>query len=141
MVTSMDITYTTKKKVSVEDYIDLIGSTSLKDRRPLDDPERIEQMIKNANLTVTAWDGNELVGIARSVTDFAYCCYLSDLAVRGSYQKRGIGKKLVQFTKDNLHNNAKIILLAAPQAEEYYPHIGFDRHNAAFIFSNTMIIR
>ncbi|WP_295365711.1 GNAT family N-acetyltransferase [uncultured Succinivibrio sp.] len=136
----MELTYTTKKLISVESYVDLISSTSLKDRRPLNDYERIEQMLKNASLTVTAWDGNELVGIARSVTDFAYCCYVSDLAVRGKYQKKGIGKKLLQITKDNIHNNAKIILLAAPQAEEYYPHIGFEKHNAAFVSSGVFVI-
>ena len=136
----MELTYTTKKLISVESYVDLISSTSLKDRRPLNDYERIEQMLKNATLTVTAWDGNELVGIARSVTDFAYCCYVSDLAVRGNYQKKGIGKKLLQITKDNIHNNAKIILLAAPQAEEYYPHIGFEKHNAAFVSSGIFVI-
>ncbi len=136
----MELTYTTKKLISVESYVDLISSTSLKDRRPLNDYERIEQMLKNASLTVTAWDGNELVGIARSVTDFAYCCYVSDLAVRGNYQKKGIGKKLLQITKDNIHNNAKIILLAAPQAEEYYPHIGFEKHNAAFVSSGIFVI-
>ena len=136
----MELTYTTKKLISVESYVDLISSTSLKDRRPLNDYERIKQMLKNASLTVTAWDGNELVGIARSVTDFAYCCYVSDLAVRGNYQKKGIGKKLLQITKDNIHNNAKIILLAAPQAEEYYPHIGFEKHNAAFVYSGVFVI-
>ena len=136
----MELTYTTKKLISVESYVDLISSTSLKDRRPLNDYERIEQMLKNASLTVTAWDGNELVGIARSVTDFAYCCYVSDLAVRGNYQKKGIGKKLLQITKDNIHNNAKIILLAAPQSEEYYPHIGFEKHNAAFVSSGVFVI-
>lgn len=136
----MELTYTTKKLISVESYVDLISSTSLKDRRPLNDYDRIEQMLKKASLTVTAWDGNELVGIARSVTDFAYCCYVSDLAVRGNYQKKGIGKKLLQITKDNIHNNAKIILLAAPQAEEYYPHIGFEKHNAAFVSSGVFVI-
>lgn len=136
----MELTYTTKKPVSVESYVDLISTTTLKDRRPLNDYERIEQMLKNASLTVTAWDGNELVGIARCVTDFAYCCYVSDLAVRGNYQKKGIGKKLLQITKDNIHNNAKIILLAAPHAEEYYPHIGFEKHNAAFVSSDVFVI-
>ena len=136
----MELTYTTKKQVSVESYVDLISTTTLKDRRPLNDYERIEQMLKNASLTVTAWDGNELVGIARCVTDFAYCCYVSDLAVRGNYQKKGIGKKLLQITKDNIHNNAKIILLAAPHAEEYYPHVGFEKHNAAFVSSDVFVI-
>lgn len=136
----MELTYTTKKPVSVESYVDLISTTTLKDRRPLNDYERIEQMLKNASLTVTAWDGNELVGIARCVTDFAYCCYVSDLAVRGNYQKKGIGKKLLQITKDNIHNNAKIILLAAPHAEEYYPHVGFEKHNAAFVSSDVFVI-
>ena len=95
----MELTYTTKKLISVESYVDLISSTSLKDRRPLNDYDRIEQMLKKASLTVTAWDGNELVGIARSVTDFAYCCYVSDLAVRGNYQKKRYWQKTAADNK------------------------------------------
>ena len=90
-------------------------------------------MLQHANLLCTAWDGEKLVGIARSVTDFEYCCYLSDLAVDEKYQKMGIGKQLIRQTKFKLGGKANIILLSAPKAETYYPKIGFDAHRSAWI--------
>ncbi len=138
----MNIIYASDRRVSVDDFIDLLKSTSLGERRPVDDRDRIEAMLKNSSLIISAWDteNNELVGIARSVTDYAYCCYLSDLAVRGSYQRNGIGKKLIQCTKEHLHNEAKLILLAAPDALEYYPHLGFKRHEGAFYINDAIVI-
>lgn len=90
-------------------------------------------MLRHANLVCTAWDGEKLVGVARSLTDFEFCCYLSDLAVDENYQKQGIGKQLIALTKSKLGNAAKIILLAAPKAEAYYPKIGFEAHRSAWI--------
>jgi len=84
-------------------------------------------MIENANLTLTAWDGEKLVGIARAVTDFSYCCYLSDLAVDRAYQRQGIGKELIRRMRQMLGDEVMILLLAAPEAMEYYPHIGFSK--------------
>jgi predicted N-acetyltransferase YhbS len=95
----------------------------------------MEAMLRHANLLCTAWDGDRLVGVARSVTDFEYCCYLSDLAVDESYQKRGIGKQLIRLTQSKLGEQAKIILLAAPKAERYYPKIGFESHRSAWVLA------
>jgi GNAT superfamily N-acetyltransferase len=136
----MDITYSSNRKISAKAYIELLCITSLKDRRPLNDIPRIEEMLKNTNLLLTAWDGNLLVGLARSVTDYAYCCYVSDLCVMETYQRHGIGKKLLMLTKDQLHNGAKIILLAAPSAKEYYPHLGFERHECAYTLDSAVVI-
>jgi predicted N-acetyltransferase YhbS len=82
-------------------------------------------MVQNANLCVTAWDGAKLVGIARSVTDFHYACYLSDLAVDAACQRSGIGKALVAHTQAQLGSRCKIRLISAPGAAAYYPRIGF----------------
>ncbi len=90
-------------------------------------------MLQHANLLCTAWDGEKLVGVARSVTDFEYCCYLSDLAVDEKYQKQGIGRELIRQTQSKLGDKAKIILLSAPKASDYYPKIGFDLHPSAWI--------
>ena len=90
-------------------------------------------MIENSNLIVTASIDEKLIGIARAVTDFHYCCYLSDLAVDEQYQKKGIGKQLISKVQEQLHNKCKIILLSAPDAVEYYPKIGFIKHNSAWI--------
>jgi len=90
-------------------------------------------MLRHANLLCTAWDGPLLVGVARSLTDFSFCCYLSDLAVDEAYQKQGIGKVLVEVTRSKLSPDCKIILLAAPKAEGYYPKIGFTQHRSAWV--------
>ena len=127
------IHYSTNKKISADAYISLLKSNTLGERRPLNDKNRIEKMLENADLVVSAWDGGELVGVARSVTDFVYCCYLSDLSVRGEYQHQGIGIELIRQTRKCLQEGTSIILLAAPQAYEYYPHIGFTKHPSAWV--------
>ena len=89
-------------------------------------------MLKNADIIVVAIDNEKIVGVARSVTDYNYCCYLSDLAVDQKYQKHGIGKKLINITQEQLNKKCKIILLSAPDATEYYPKIGFTQHTSAW---------
>jgi len=131
----MDIQYFDSRKISAAEFIDLLRRSTLAERRPVDDPNCIQSMLRHANLLCTAWDGETLVGVARSVTDFEFCCYLSDLAVDQSYQRRGIGRKLIALTQSKLGRRAKIILLAAPKAEAYYPKIGFAPHQSAWILS------
>lgn len=121
------------RKINAKNFIDVLKRSTLAERRPVNDNDRICQMLINADLIVTAWDGDLLVGVARSVTDFSYCCYLSDLAVDQAYQKRGIGKRLIEVTRSRLHPKCKLILLSAPKAQSYYPHIGFQQHPSAWI--------
>ncbi|WP_066073380.1 GNAT family N-acetyltransferase [Neobacillus soli] len=102
-------------------------------RRPVDDLPRLQRMIEHANLLITAWDEQKLVGVARSVTDFSYCCYLSDLAVNKDYQKQGIGKELVRLVQEQIGDEVTLLLLSAPAAMEYYPRIGFDKVENGFI--------
>lgn len=127
------IEYKTNFPISATQYVELLKQTSLGTRRPIEDIERIESMLQYANLLVTAWKNTELVGAARSLTDFQYCCYLSDLAVHEDCQKQGIGKALISETEKALSPKAKIILLSAPQAVDYYPHIGFTQHPSAWL--------
>jgi acetyltransferase len=126
------LTYRTNHPVSRAQFIALLQKTSLGARRPLAEAERIDAMLQNADLLISAWDDDRLVGIARAVTDYAYCCYLSDLAVDEAWQRRGIGQELLDTLKQALHPQCKIILLAAPQAVDYYPHIGFTQHPSAW---------
>ncbi|MGE5569346.1 MAG: GNAT family N-acetyltransferase [Rhodospirillales bacterium] len=126
------ITYRIGNDLDLDQVIELYVASTLGERRPVDDRCRMESMLRNANLVVTAWDGELLVGIARSLTDFSYATYLSDLAVRVSHQRMGIGKELIRITKRE-GGQARIILLAAPRAVDYYPHIGFTRHESAWI--------
>ena len=114
--------------ITAEQAIDLYKRSTLGERRPIHNVQTFEAMLKNANLTVTAWDGAKLVGISRSLTDFSYVAYLADLAVDEQYQRSGIGKQLIEETKALLGPECMIVLLAAPKANDYYEHIGF-KHN------------
>ncbi len=128
---NVNITYKINHPLKTQDIIDVFDSSGI--RRPTKDPKRIEKMFANANLTITAWDGDKLVGISRSLTDFSFCCYLSDLAVRNEYQKLGLGKELIRITKENIGENVLLLLLSAPPAMEYYPKVGFERVKNGFI--------
>jgi predicted N-acetyltransferase YhbS len=127
------ITYKDDANISAEQAINLYVRSTLGERRPIDSPEKFEAMLKNANLTVSAWDGEKLVGISRSLTDFAYVAYLADLAVDEEYQRQGIGKQLIEETKMRLGSNCVIVLLAAPKAKDYYQHIGFEHNPRAWM--------
>ena len=125
------IHYRLGNDLDLDAVIELYHASTLGERRPVDDRERMRLMLANANLVITAWDGELLVGIARSVTDFSYATYLSDLAVRLSHQKQGIGRELIRRTQEQ-GGQASVILLAAPKAAEYYPHIGMKQHPSAW---------
>ncbi|MBB5393351.1 MULTISPECIES: GNAT family N-acetyltransferase [unclassified Herbaspirillum] len=121
----MTIAYKTDVALTVEQFIDVLSRTSLGPRRPLDDLACMQGMVENANLLATAWDGELLVGVARCVTDFTYACYMSELAVDENYQRRGIGKELIRHARSRLGPRCRLRLLAAPDAADYYGHIGF----------------
>ena len=127
------ITYTTTRPLTPAEFIDLLVRSTLGERRPIDDPDAIAGMVANADITATAWDGDLLVGVARSVTDFTYCCYLSDLAVDAAYQRQGIGVELMARTQTELGPQCKIILLAAPAAADYYGRVGFEHHPRCWV--------
>jgi len=126
------ITYRTGKDIDLDDMIELYVDSTLGERRPVDDFERMGRMLEEADLVVTAWEKDLMVGISRCVTDWVYCTYLSDLAVRAEYQGQGIGKELVRLTREATPD-ASVILLAAPAAVEYYPKIGMTRHDSAWV--------
>jgi predicted N-acetyltransferase YhbS len=126
------ITYRDNAKVTADQAIDLYIRSTLGERRPVHNVETFKAMLENANLIITAWDGEKLIGISRSLTDFAYVAYLADLAVDQKYQKSGIGKHLIEETQARLGSECMIVLLAAPKANEYYEHIGFEHNPRAW---------
>ena len=129
----MEIVYRFDWTPEINLIIDLYDSSGI--NRPTSDKERIAKMYANSNLIVTAWDNNILVGISRSLTDFCFCCYLSDLAVRKEYQKHGIGKKLISLTKEKIGDQTMLLLLSAPTAMDYYPKAGFQKVENGFIIN------
>ena len=137
----MSIEYKINTPVSVDQFIELLRDSTLGDRRPIADRECMEGMIKHSNLVVSAWDEEKLVGIARSLTDFHYACYLSDLAVSKKYQKSGIGRKLQNITQEHLGPRCKLILIAAPAANLYYEHIGYVNNQRCWILERDQRMR
>jgi len=126
-----DLNYKLNAKIKAAELSSVFKLSGLK--RPYDDLPRLERMIENSDILITAWDDDKLVGIARAITDFSYCCYLSDLAVDQEYQNRGIGRELVRLVQERIGEEVTLLLLASPIAMEYYPHIGFDKVNNGYI--------
>jgi ribosomal protein S18 acetylase RimI-like enzyme len=133
----MQITYTLEPNLSAQDFQDVLIASTLSARRPAGDLARLERMLRGANIIVTARDGSKLVGVSRALSDFSYCCYLSDLAVDAAYQRRGIGKRLIDETRAAAGLEATLILLSAPAAESYYPKIGMKRHESCWVMART----
>lgn len=131
----MPIAYSLEPDLSAEEFRTVLIASTLGDRRPVGDLPRLDKMLRQADVIVTARDGRRLVGISRAVTDFCYCCYLSDLAVDAAYQRQGIGKQLIAET----HRSAgveltSLVLIAAPGAESYYPGIGMQQRPSCWTF-------
>jgi len=125
------ISYQVENDLKPEEFVKVLERSTLGQRRPLAEPERIAAMLAHGNLILTARDKGNIVGVARSLSDFSFCTYLSDLAVDQDYQHKGIGTELIRRTQLEAPN-AKLILLAAPAAVNYYPHIGMKRHEHCF---------
>ncbi|MEC5125936.1 GNAT family N-acetyltransferase [Verrucomicrobiales bacterium BCK34] len=129
------LTFTSDRIITPAEFRDILERSTLGGRRPMDDESVLEGMIGNSNLVVSCWDDGRLVGIARSVTDFHFCCYLSDLAVDQSCQGQGIGRKLVDETVRRLGDSCSVVLLSAPAAVDYYPKLGFEKHPQAWVLA------
>ncbi len=134
------IEYRSGNDLDVDQVIELLRSCSLGARRPVDERDRVATMLQNADIAITAWDGDLLVGISRAISDFAYATYLSDLAVRETHQKLGIGKELMRRTQAAGGPKTTMILLAAPAAVDYYPRVGFRKHDSAWLIPGDGVI-
>jgi ribosomal protein S18 acetylase RimI-like enzyme len=136
----MPITYIAQPKITAQDFINILDKSTLGLRRPLQDLAAMQTMFDHGNVYVGAYDGDKLVGLARVMTDFVFTSYLSDLAIDEAYQHRGIGKQLIIEVKKFLPR-AKIILLAAPAAEGYYPKIGMRNHGHCYVLDSVEEIK
>jgi predicted N-acetyltransferase YhbS len=129
----LTITYRLEPALTPEEFIDVLVRSTLAERRPIHEPGTIQGMLKNADVIVSARLDDLLVGISRAITDFAYCTYLSDLAVDEQHQRQGIGRELIRRTHEAAGLHTTLILLAAPRAVLYYPHIGMTKHESCWI--------
>lgn len=128
------IVYAVEQKLEASEFIDVLQRSGLAERRPVGDRDRIERMLTHANLIVTARDASRLIGVSRALTDYAFCCYLSDLAVDRQYQRSGIGLRLIEETRRAAGPEAACILLSAPGALGFYRAIGMPQSDRAFVF-------
>ena len=133
------IQYHSDRTITPDQFIDVLIRSTLAERRPVNDRARIESMLQHQNILITAWSGDLLVGVSRALSDFSFCCYLSDLAVDVNFQKKGIGKELIKRTHEAAGPNAMLLLLAAPAAVSYYPKIGMDQFTNCFIIKRKTL--
>lgn len=131
----MNIVFKTDEMPLAEQVCTLYEKSAMP--RPTKDKERIQKMFENSNLVITAWDNEKLIGVCRSITDWVWCCYLSDLAVDPDYKKAGIGKRLIELTKETVGEQSMILLLSVPTAMEYYPKVGFTKEDRGFMINRA----
>ncbi|HMN91118.1 MAG TPA: GNAT family N-acetyltransferase [Saprospiraceae bacterium] len=136
MLERTPIRYQIENELPAVEFIDILSRSTLAERRPVNDMERIELMLRHANLIVTAKLNGQLIGVARSLSDFAFCTYLADLAVDVTFQKQGIGKELIRQTKLAC-GPGKLLLLAAPKAQGYYPKIGMQHFEHCYYINDA----
>ena len=130
----MEIAYSLEPNLVADEFIDVLRRSTLADRRPVENASRIVGMLQNADIIITARTSNSLlVGVSRAITDFSYCTYLSDLAVDTAYQSQGIGRALLKKTHEAAGLKTTLILLSAPKAQTYYPHVGMQKHDQCWI--------
>lgn len=127
-----DVSYSIEPQLSVDEFISVLKRSTLAERRPVTAIATMEAMLRNADVIATARIAGLLVGVSRAISDFAYCTYLSDLAVDVAVQRRGIGRELIRRTHLAAGTQTRLILLSAPLAQTYYPHIGMQRHDSCW---------
>ena len=132
----MEIEYKVNCPITSSQYIELVNKSVLCECRSTESEITIKEMLDNSNLIVTAWVDDQLVGIARALTDFHCCCYVSDLAVDESVQSMGVDKYLILVAAESVAETCKIVLLSAPKAEGYYSKIGFKEHNNVWVLTD-----
>ncbi len=127
------IEYHIEPDLSVDDFIDVLERSTLAERRPVSERETIRQMLAHADIILTARRHGRLIGVSRAISDFSFCTYLSDLAVDAEFQRQGVGRELIRRTHGAAGLSTTLILLAAPHAQAYYPHIGMTKHESCWI--------
>ncbi len=125
----MAIAFAIEPDLTAAEFRAVLVASTLGQRRPVDDPVRLEKMLREADIIVTCRLDSRLIGVSRAITDFSYCCYLSDLAVDVGHQRQGIGRRLIEETHSAAGVQTRLLLLAAPAAKQYYGHVGL-RHAA-----------
>ena len=89
-------------------------------------PDALCSGLRNSDSLVSAWDGDTLVGLGNAISDGALVVYYPHLLVLPEYQRRGIGKRILQILTGMYADFHQQILLAeGPVA--FYEKCGFVR--------------
>ena len=129
----MTIIYAQEQRLAVEDYVAVMSGTTMRDNRPIGNPSRVAQMLAGSNLIVTARDADgTILGLARCMSDTAWICYCSDLAVKESAQGRGIGRGLLDKCAENLGPRIGLVLVSYPESASFYVGIGMESAQAHY---------
>lgn len=131
------LTFQLEPDLSVDEFVSILERSTLAARRPVDSPTAMAGMLRHASLIATARTGGTLVGVARALSDFSFCTYLSDLAVDQAHQRAGIGRRLIEYVHQAAGKHTTLVLLAAPAARSYYPHIGMLAHDSCWVIPRT----
>lgn len=134
----LEVSYQRELQLSPEEFVGVLRRSTLAERRPVDHPATIRGMLEHADVIVTARVDGRLVGVSRAITDFSFCTYLSDLAVDVAFQRQGIGRELIRRTHEAAGLCTMLVLLAAPGARDYYPHIGMTMHDSCWTISRQV---
>lgn len=136
-MSSDDVVYGLEPDLPVNEFRRVLNASTLGERRPVDDAARLAKMIAGANVIVTARVNGQLVGVSRTLTDFSFATYLSDLAVDRAFQGRGIGRELIRRTHEAAGLHTMLVLVAAPGARTYYPHVGLEPHDSCWMIPRS----
>ena len=125
------VSYEIEKNMSLKDFIHVLTDSGLGERRPMNDPDHLERMLRNSNLVIVARDSGQVVGVLRGLSDFSYRTFIADLAVISAKQGHGIGRGMLQFAR-TLAPEARLILFSAENATGFYQKIGFHLHKRCY---------
>lgn len=114
----MELTFAVNEVVDVQEAVALLKRAERK-QRDSGDEHRLVRIVPEANIVVTARDGQKLVGLARGLKEHSGCCYLSDLIVDREYAAHAVGEKLIRQVAKQVGENSLIVLVPAPQAHAY----------------------
>src|SRR5919108_1956575 len=126
----LQVRYARESALDVSEFRRVLVESGLAATRPVDDEPRLRAMLTSADLIVTArldQPGAALVGLARGITDFVWCCYLAELAVSASAQGLGIGKGLLDEARRQLGPRVSLVLFSVPEAVGFYERVGMER--------------
>lgn len=131
----MEVEYR-QEALTAAQFSDLLHRSGLAARRSADDLARLQRMLDNSSLIVTARlrATGELIGVARSLTDWSYATYLSELAVDAAFKGQGIGSRLIEETRILAGPETMLLLVSAPDAVGFYQKIDMPPCDRAFLY-------